>query len=345
MTIDRLRVQKILVIKLRAIGDVLLSTAVLKNIRDAFPKAQIDFLTEKPSADVVDGNPYIDSVTVFDCKRKSGIGLIADVRKRKYDLIIDLFGNPRSALVTLFSGAIYRVGYRFNWRQFCYNIIVSPRGGDVHNFEFNLDALRAINIEISDSTPIFPIDETAKIRADQFFQREDLKGHYIVALNPGGGWSTKRWRLPQFAQLGDRIVQKYQAKILILWGPGEEGDARQIQQRMKSRATIIPPSTLKELGAILQGCTALVTNDSGPMHIASALGKPVTAIFGPTRPELQGPLGNNHIIVRNENIDCLGCNLTKCKIGTLCMEKLTVDEVFHAFEKMVQKNNLFKNLN
>src|SRR5881296_2236111 len=131
-------IRSILVIKLRAIGDVLLSTVVLNNLRASFPDARIDFLTERPSREVIEGNPVVNSVLAFDGSNRRSLSLILDVRNRKYDLVIDLFGNPRSALVTFFSGASYRVGYRFNWRRYCYNIVVEPRGGEVHNTDFNL---------------------------------------------------------------------------------------------------------------------------------------------------------------------------------------------------------------
>ena len=292
--VDKSFVHKILVIKLRAIGDVLLSTVVLKNLRTAFPSAEIDFLTEQPSRDVIEGNPFVNSLITYHPKRRGGLRLIRQIRRRNYDLVIDLFGNPRSALVTYFSGAKYRVGYRFKWRQYCYNVVVEPRGGEVHNIEFNLDALRAIGVTVSDFSICFPCPAEAHDLAERSFTDAKLNGRFIVALNPGGGWYTKRWRLPQYAELGDLISEKFHAQVLIIWGPGERADAEEIQSRMKSEAVLTPPCTLKELAAILSRCSALVTNDSGPMHIAAAMGTPVLAIFGPTNPELQGPLGDQH---------------------------------------------------
>lgn len=342
MQIEQSAIKRILVIKLRAIGDVLLSTAVLKNLRQAFPNSQIDFLTEQPSKEVLDGNPYVNSSIIFNSQTQRSVGLLAGIRKRSYDLVIDLFGNPRSALVTYFSGAKYRVGYRFKWRQYCYNIIVEPRGGEIHNVEFNLDALRMIDIPISDSTPFFPLDDTSESFAGQFFQSNHLDTDFVVALNPGGGWYTKRWRPNQFAQLGDVLVRDYHANVLILWGPDEKKLAEEIQAHMKSKALLIPPTTLKQLGAILKRCSALVTNDSSPMHIAASFGVPVLAIFGPTRPELQGPLGEQHVVVRNENLVCLGCNFTKCPIGNPCMEELSVQSVADAFKLLTEKNRMFQ---
>jgi len=337
--IDTSAIKKILVIKLRAIGDVVLSTAVLPNLRRAFPDAQIDFLTERPSREVVTGNPYLNDVIIFDNTQQRSLGLLTDVRKRNYDLVIDLFGNPRSALVTRLSGARYRVGYRFRWRKYCYNIVVEPRSDEVHNAEFNLDSLRAIDVPIVDSSIFFPITEMAEKFAHDFFLQNNLDGQFVVALNPGGGWYTKRWRTKQYAELADLLVREWNARVLILWGPGEQNVVEEIQSRMKSKALVIPPTTLQQLGALLKRCSILVTNDSGPMHIAAAVGIPIVAIFGPTRPELQGPLGEKKVIVRNERLVCLGCNFTECPIDNPCMEELTVQEVFDACTQLVESHH------
>jgi lipopolysaccharide heptosyltransferase II len=339
--IDRSRVHKILVIKLRAIGDVLLSTVVLENLRSAFPQATIDFLTEKPSRDVIEGNPAVHGILIFDSKVQSGISLIARVRARRYDLVIDLFGNPRSALVTLFSGAPYRVGYRFKWRQYCYNIVVEPRGGEKHNTEFNLDALRAMDLPISKSSIFFPVGSDAIQFAERFFRDQKLSDRFVVALNPGGGWYTKRWPLRQFAEFGDLVAGKLGAQTLVIWGPGELPLAEEIQRSMRHPSILIPPCGLKELGAVLRRCRVMVTNDSGPMHIAAATGTPVVAIFGPTRPHLQGPFGNEAEVVQNQKLFCLGCNLTKCPIGNPCMEDLSVEKVFEGFTDLMHKTKNF----
>jgi lipopolysaccharide heptosyltransferase II len=325
-------VQKILVIKLRAIGDVLLSTVVLPNLRRAYPEAKIDFLAEEPSREVLEDNPDVHEAIIFNSKRRSGVGLIADVRKRRYDLVIDLFGNPRSAIVTLLSGASYRVGFRLGWRKWCYGIVVEPRGGDAHNTDFNLDALRHIGVSVTDDAPFFRVGKADDQFADEFFRDARFGNRPAVALNAGGGWSSKRWPEASYAALGDRIAAD--AAVLLLWGPGEEECAERIRSRMSSPATLIPRTSLKQLGAVLKKCSVLVTNDSGPMHIAAALGTPVVAIFGPTNPELQGPVGAPHVVVQNAALNCLGCNFTTCPIDHPCMKELRVEDVHAAFRKL-----------
>ena len=340
MDVPRSVITSILVIKLRAIGDVLLSTVVLNNLRAAFPEARIDFLTERPSREVVEGHPAITSALIFDSRKQSGASLVRDVRRRRYDCVIDLFGNPRSAVITLLSGARYRVGYRFGWRRICYNHVAEPRGSRIHNRDFNLDALTLLGIPAVDRSVLFPREPAAEDFAEQWFGANALTGKFIVALNPGGGWYTKRWRIPQFAALGDELVKRYGARILICWGPGEQAGAEELRRLMSQEAQLLPPTSLKQMAAILCRCSVMVTNDSGPMHIAAAVGTPLVAIFGPTNPQLQGPIGDHHVVVRNESLDCLGCNLTKCPIGNPCMEGLDVAEVLSAFDVCVRKNLL-----
>lgn len=332
--------QKILVIKLRAIGDVLLSTVVLPNVREAFPSAAIDMLTEAMSSDVLAGNPDLSDVLVFDARRESGLSLIRRVRKRRYDLVIDLFGNPRSALVALTSGARERVGFRFGWRTCCYTTVVEPRGGEVHNTEFNLDALRAAKIPVRSRTLTFPVGADAVRTADEFFLNAGLEGRFVVALNPGGGWATKRWGTEHYARLGEMLSAEFGAAIVVIWGPGEEKVAAQIRDSMRAPAMLIPRTSLKELAAIVRRCNLMVTNDSGPMHIASAMKTPIVAIFGPTNPQLQGPFGAPHAVVQHLGVLCLGCNLTSCPIGNPCMAELMPDAVFEACREFVHRNRL-----
>jgi heptosyltransferase-3 len=337
---DPKSIQNILVIKLRAIGDVLLSTIVLNNLREYFPASRIDFLTERASREVVDGHPALNSFILFDPRCESGLQLILKVRRRKYDLVIDLFGNPRSALVTLLSGAPHRVGYRLGWRRYCYNTVVEPRGGSVHNAEFNLDALRAIGVPITNRSVVFPVDAESERFAETFFRTEGIDTSPVVALNPGGGWYTKRWRVPQYGRLADLLARQFQVVPLIMWGPAEQADAERIREITSCGARVAPQTNLKQLAAILKRCAAIVTNDSGPMHIAASLGVPVVAIFGPTNPMLQGPLGSQHEIVRKEDLDCLGCNYTDCPIGNPCMENLDEHIVLSAFGRLAERMKL-----
>ena len=334
--IDRGSVKRILIIKPRATGDVVLSTIVTRNLRAAFPDATIHFLTERASADLLHGHPYVDGLVVFDRRTMSALDLIRVVRRNAYDCVFDLFGNPRTALLTLMSGARYRVGYRFRGRSYAYNILATPRGGEVHNTQFNLDALIAAGIPVIDRRLHIRVPEEAARFAREYLQTAVPDARPIVAFATGGGWYTKRWGLDRYSELGDRIVESFGAAILLPWGPGERDDAERLRERMRNAPLIPPPSTLPQLAALLRECRAVVSNDSGPLHIAASVGTPVLGIYGPTNPRLQGPYGEGHRTVRREGLDCLGCNLTRCPIGLKCMLDLDVDTVFAAFEHLMR---------
>lgn len=332
--------QKILVIRLRGIGDVVLTTPVLENLRRAFPHAQIDYLTEPPSAPLLQTHPAITNVHVLEHKRwqklpmratlRANWNFIRMLRAQNYDLVIDLFGNPRTALLTYLARAALRVGFRFRVRRFAYNRLVEPRGAHLHAVEFHLDVLRALQIPIATSQPRIVAPTSSVV--EKFWQEHGLAEHArVIAFNAFGGWYTKRWPLASFAALGDRLQNELGAKVILLWGPGEQEEVERMAALMHTPGLIAPPTSLNDLTALLARVHLLVANDSGPMHLAAALSKPVVAIFGPTRPNLQGPWGEGHVVVTKEGLPCLGCNGLTCKIVTHdCMQQLAVEKVFNA---------------
>ena len=329
--------KKILVIKLRAIGDVILATPVVENLRQAFPQAQIDFLTEKMCAPIVAGHPALHEILILDRKQAGASRqLIHQIRQRQYDLVFDLFGNPRSAVLTLLSGAPQRVGFRFRVRQYAYNIKVEPRGDRVHEVEFNLDALRALQIPIVTRKLFVAVNETSQNFATQFWRESGLENRLVVGLNASGGWYTKRWPLEFFAQLGDRVQRELNAVILLLWGPGEYEDVTAIAQAMQGAAILAPATSLKQLAALLSRLNLLVSNDSGPLHLAAAMGTRVVGIYGPTRPDLQGPWGEGHEVISKTGLPCLGCNGVTCRIVTHdCMKQLEVEKVWEIIRRKI----------
>lgn len=331
MKFDKSKVNKILIIKPGAIGDVLLSTPVIENLRMNFPDAEINYLTQTFCRDVLSGNPFLTRTLTYDLKNgDSSYCLIKNVHDQKYDLIIDLFCNPRTAIITLNSDAKYRVGFPFSWRRIAYNIKVKSRGSEIHNIEFNLDTLRALNLDITTNKPEFYINSVHTEFAEKFFSENNLNDGKVIGINPSGTWETKVWDPEKFAELGKRLSENH--RILIFWGYGKEKiQAEKIRAAIGDKALLIPGVNLKYMAALLKKIHLLVTNDTGPMHIAWTMGVNTAAIFGPTNPELQGPMNENSVIIRNETLSCLGCNLTKlseCPYGHSCMKDLTVDEAY-----------------
>lgn len=333
--------ERILIIKLRAIGDVVMAMPVIENLRLAYPDAFLAFLTEEASADILAGNPFLDEVLVLPRRTWRSLPRLTrwraqgqfyrTLRARRFDLVIDLFGNPRSAILSLLSGARHRLGYSFRMRKYCYTQRIRPRGGEVHEVEFHLDAVRALNLPTPVSQPhVFVPEQAAQGAMDWVTANGLAHGTRLIGLNPGGGWAVKRWPPERFAVLADRLITEYDARIILFWGPGEEALVEAIRRHMNHPALSIPAVSLSEMGAFLKHLTLLISNDSGPMHIAAALGVPTIGIFGPTNPFLQGPYGPSGRVVREESVSCLGCNQVTCAIGNICMTHLAPETVFFA---------------
>ncbi|HPI73649.1 MAG TPA: glycosyltransferase family 9 protein [bacterium] len=342
--------EKILVIKLRAIGDVVLSTIVLENLARAFPQAAMDFLTEPAPAAILSKHPALRRVWILDrtARRRSEHStgrwamtrLLRSLRAERYDLVFDFFGNPRSALITWVSGAHYRVGYDYRVRRLAYSHVVRSRAREVHEADWHLDALTALEIPIVSRRLQVAFGPEEVQFAEAFLHQLGWPDRRVAVINFSGGWAAKRWPLPRFAELCETLAAAYPFHLAAIWGPGERQSADQLcRMALTSGIVPAPATSLTQLAALLQRAAIMVTTDSGPMHIAAAVGTPCVAIFGPTDPELQGPYGSQHTVVRNTALSCLACNRTTCD-HVRCMEQLPVASVFQAVKECVAKNKL-----
>jgi ADP-heptose:LPS heptosyltransferase len=333
-------VHKILIIKLGGLGDVFLSTIVLAPLRKAYPEARIDYLVDKAGAEAVRTDPHISAITSIDKETMSPLEVIKLVRDNRYDMVLDLFGNPRSAIITLFSGAKHRIGLDYGWRRYCYSIVGTANREKLHGAEVNLQALKALGIPFDPPQLTFHLSEEDKRLAGELFDQNGLENKFVIGLLPAGSWQSKRCEPEKFAEIAKTLRDRYNAQILIVWGPSDEGDARKIQGLAGTGAILSPKQSLSRNMALLARCSAIVANDSGPMHISSAFGVPILVLYGPTFPE--GAYGNIHGWVRNEGLSCLVCNLLQCPIQHQCMTELPVEKVMDAFQLLGEKNGILK---
>ncbi|HEX2867585.1 MAG TPA: glycosyltransferase family 9 protein [Ignavibacteriales bacterium] len=338
MKLDKRKVKRILCIKLRGIGDVILSTVVLDNLRKEFPEAKIDYLTEAPSRAALNGLPSVNEVLVLD--RKKGLSAILDVRRKKYDLVLDFYTNPRTALITFLSGARYRAGFPYKGRSYAYNLKGPSERDKFHAADLHLEFLKSIGLTSEAKELHFSLGEDDLKFADNFFQSQFKPGDFVVGLSPSGGWPSKKCDPEKFAEIGDEIALRLQAKILIIWGPGDKEEAFKTKELMKTEAVMAPPTDIRQMGALMKKCRMIVANDSGPMHMAAALKAPVLSLHGPTDPRLQGPYGEQHEWLRLESLSCIGCNLLECPRQHECFRDLPIQDVMKKVLKLVEKNNI-----
>ena len=333
MEIDKSKVKKILCIKPRGIGDVVLSTIVIDNLKEHFPSATIDYLTEPFVKPALESNPNINKVITMG-KTEFPLKVALRVRKEKYNLILDLWSNPRSAQIAFLSGVKYRVGFGYRGRKYAYNIKATSGRGREHAAEHNLELLKALNVPIISKDIQYFVAEKDNSFAKDFIENNFQKNKKIVGIIPAGGWESKRCDAVKWVEICKAIADKYRSRFLILWGPGDEKDSEFIKSELPDLAVLAPQTTLQQMSALIKNCDFVLANDSGPMHISAALGVPTLGIFGPTSPKAHRPYSPNSDYVHKEDLFCIICNKLVCPYKHECMLELSIDMVMEKIKKI-----------
>jgi ADP-heptose:LPS heptosyltransferase len=320
---------------------VILFTPVLYNIREYFPNSEITVFIEKKAYEVIKDNPYIDKYITVKFNGKISPSIYKEIKKKKYDLVLDFYGNPRTALITYFSKAKYRAGFNFRIRKFAYNIVTKIESSKLHNLEFNLKLLEELNIPIKSKEIYIHTDEIHRKTAENWFNSNILNKKNIIGIVISGGWNSKIYPEKDYIELLNLINKKYIVEFVFFWGNEEEMQrSRLIKNGLNENCHIAPELNLKTLAEFYKYCTLLIGNDSGPLHLAVTSKNPVLEISGPINPLLQGPYGEQNEYVYLEGLDCLFCNLLECPIGNKCMKDLPKNKIIEKFEKLLSKNNI-----
>lgn len=327
--------KNILVIKLRYIGDILLATPVLRALRDRFPEARLTMAVNRGTEEILKRNPDIDDVVVVNRGALlRQIRFLRELRRRRFDCVIDLTDGDRAAILARVTGAPVRVGFNeeHRWRGLLYTSLATP-GRLVHRVERDLQAVRVLGIEPKTSTPVLRTSEEDEGGAGGILRGEGIEesppGPPLIMLHPGARYWFKAWPAERYAELADRLVESLGCRVLV----GGDGGDREIAQTIRARARSSPAvlagrTSLLQLAAILKRCVLFVGNDNGPMHIAAAMGTPVVALFGPSDPKVWGPCGDR-IVALYKGLDCHQCFHPTCRRGEEnCMKQIAVEEVF-----------------
>lgn len=337
MKLNPSQIKKILIIKPRGIGDVVLSTILLDNLKAHFREAKIDYLTERFAKSVVENLTDVDKVLTME-KNEFSLKVALRIKKEKYDLIIDSWCNPRTAQITFFSGVKYRVGYAYRGRKYAYNLRATSDKGINHTAEHNLELLKPLNVNFVSKKIHFSLKKDEINSAKKYFQENFLKDKLVIGIIPAGGWQSKRCDAEKWVEICEAILKKYDTSFLVLWGPGDEKDSEYIQNMLKESAVIAAETSIREMAALVNECKIIIANDSGPMHISAALGVPTLGIFGPTDPEKHGPYSQNSDYIIKEDLFCIICNKLECPYNHECMKELPVGTVLKKIEALVKLN-------
>jgi heptosyltransferase-3 len=327
--------RSVLIIKLRYIGDVLLATPTVRAIKAARPDVRVTMMVNRGTEDVLSGNPDMDEIVILD---KGSLAaqwrFIAGLRRRRFDTVIELTDGDRSAFLSWISGAPVRIGFNdeHRWRGRCYTQVIQPVPGMRHRIDRDLEVLKPINIQAGSKDLQLWLTPEEEDSADQLLDQLGVqRSQSIVMLQPGARYWFKAWPPERFAELADRLMSQYGYQVLIGGSDQDIDLAQQIQQMAKSRLIIMAGrTTIKQFAAIAKKSALFIGSDSGAMHIASAVGTPVVALFGPSSPREWGPRGGPVEVLYKE-LDCRSCFHPTCTRGEQnCMRLITIDEVMMA---------------
>lgn len=341
--------ERILIIRLSSLGDILHALPACQAVRHARPQARIDWLVEKSNAFLLSAVGGIDEVVSIDMRTlrrapwnpgawRSLVSSLAALRAKKYDLALDFQGLVKTGLLAWCSGARLRFGFsrqyvRERAAALFYNRPFAPPRGSMHVIEMNLMLARAAGVARAAAAVEFRENPEDARAVAALLEKEKLS--VFAVINPGGGWPTKRWPPARYAALADRMGRELQLRVAVTTGPGEAA----IYDEIAGHCTGPPPAHLQvpflQLIPLFARARLVIGGDTGPFHLACALGRPVVGIFGPTSPERNGPYGNPARVVCRR-LHCSFCYGRSCPTRNECME-IGVDEVFEAVRQCLDE--------
>jgi lipopolysaccharide heptosyltransferase I len=365
--------ERILLIKPSAVGDVIHALPVLGKLRTRYPNAHIDWLLTPAIAELVGRHPALSGVVLFDRRRDEPlwrnwtaaaglVGLFQSLREPRYDLVLDLHGQFRSAALTLATGAAVRVGfdrprkssrgprtlpesaYRHGWTGaregawLAYTHRIRLPVVDTHAVDRYL--LLAPMLGFDDGPPDFhvPISCDAERVVDRLLAANRLLDRPLAVVVPGTLWETKHWHADGFASVARHLMGMGRA-VVLAGANAERARCREVAALAPDVCDLSGRTTLSELAALIRRATICVTNDSGSMHLTAALGRPVVSIFGPTDPVWIGPYGQPNSVVRAD-VPCSPCylrRLRRCPHDHTCMTQVTAQQVIDRIESVLRR--------
>ncbi len=341
---EALKEDRILVVKLSAIGDVVLTTPSLRAIRKKFPDSHITCLVGRDSFELIQHSPYLNDLLVYDPRRKDRkhlrfLRLGSELRRRGFDRVVDLQNNKTSQLLSFLSLAPKRYGFDRGLFRFLVNIKIKDPGA-MPPVEHQGKLLSLLGVDVVDPELELWPQPKDKAFVEQFLKGEWLAGNEpLVGVNLGGSprWETKRWPVSHIAQLCDRLAQD-KIRVVITGTEKEKSLARELFSEVKAKPiSAVGKTNLPQLMSLIQRCRVFVTVDSAPLHLAAGVGTPVIALFGPTDPKRHFPQTKKGVVL-NKKVKCHPCYKRRCPIGLICMTRITPQEVYQEVKRFLGKD-------
>ena len=339
---------RILVLRLDRLGDVVLSTPVFEELRRRFPHAFIAAMVRPACRDVVAGHPDVNEVILYD-KEGAHRGVWATIRfarglrRSEFDTALILHPSNRSHWISWLARIPVRLGYdrKCPW-LLTHRLPHRKQEGARHEAAYTLELLQPFGIHPGPPRPLVPVAPKAAERVAALLERAGIgPSDPVVAIHPSASCVSKRWMPERFAQVADQLIAEHGVRVCVVAGGTDVVWAHQMAAAMHQPVLDVSGRLpLGELNALLGRCQLLISNDSGPVHLAAALGVPVVDIFSRNQPGLSPqrwrPLGQDHLVL-HKDVGCVTCLAHNCDIGFLCLTSLTVQEVYDAAVTVLQR--------
>lgn len=341
---------RVLLVRLSSLGDVVHAIPVASALRRAFPEARLDWIVDERYRELVELVPVIDRTIPVDTQGSTGVvavtRLIRTLRREPYDVAIDVQGLLKSAVIARWSGARRVVGFppdqlRERVARLFYTETPDV-GTPTHVVQKNL-ALAACLGACPDDWE-FPIAETPSTVVAQTRDRLEIDAHtHFALINPGAAWPSKCWEARRYGLLARRLQAQHGLRSAISWGPGGDSAAREVVTASGGAAALAPATRLSDFVALARAATVVVAGDTGPLHLAAAVGTPIVGVYGPSDPARNGPWTADDVVI--SRFDRCGCQRTRgraassgvvlrrCAKSRRCLDDVPVEEVADAVER------------
>lgn len=315
------------------VGDAVMTLPAMMAIRETYPQAQIVVVANPLVAQLLENHPACDEIIVFN-KRTEHAGILgmlkfaSALRRQKFDCAILFQYAFEAALMSFLAGIPRRVGFTTDGRRF---LLTHPVPfGEGEKTSHQTDAfLRIVNYY--DIGAGSKVQALALLENERQWAKEQLPEGPVAVINPGAAYgAAKRWYPERFAEVADLLAKEYGMTAVLTGGPGEVEIGEDIASAMQAPVlNLIGKTSVRQMMSLIDAASLMITNDSGPMHVAAAFKVPIVAIFGPTNHTTTSPFTDDYRIVRN-NVECSPCMLRECPIDHRCMDRVTVDDVMKA---------------
>jgi ADP-heptose:LPS heptosyltransferase len=330
-------IQRILFIRLDRVGDVVLSTPAIRALKKHFPDAELTVLLRSSTRGLVEHNPFVDRIVTVDHAGEL-IGAIRELRARRFDLVVDPYDDwpLESALVAGLSGARVRIGFAVAGRGAFFTVRLPKPGPGRHMTDVVMDSLKPLGIASGDvRTEVF-LSEGELASARKWLHERRNGSLPFIGFHPGASRETQRWPAEYFSELGTLLLREGRRGLILFGGPADRKLVEAMARRIGETALTCITGDVRRFSALLACCQLLVCNNSGPLHVACALGIPTVSFMGPSVKERWSPRGNLHRVLRRDGLPCIGCNRGYCVMKTHdCMRQIGPEEVLGVIRETV----------